>query len=66
MTFQNHKGNSVSDVNLPYYQLDVLSHATDDFSEDKKLGHGGSGIVYKVFFFIFHNIMSIKMYMFDV
>ncbi|XP_021902286.1 G-type lectin S-receptor-like serine/threonine-protein kinase SD1-1 [Carica papaya] len=47
MTFQNHKGNSVSDVNLPYYQLDVLSHATDDFSEDKKLGHGGSGIVYK-------------------
>ena len=35
-------------VDVPFYSLDSILSATDDFSEANKLGQGGFGPVYKV------------------
>jgi hypothetical protein len=32
------------------FDLPTLRHATDNFAEENKLGHGGFGAVYKVTF----------------
>lgn len=34
-------------TDLPFFDLSTIVTATDDFSSDKMLGHGGFGIVYK-------------------
>lgn len=35
-------------IDVPFYNLDVISSATDNFSDSNKLGQGGFGPVYKV------------------
>lgn len=39
--------NEDEDLELPLYDLDILAAATDNFSEENKLGEGGFGPVYK-------------------
>ena len=35
-------------IDVPYFELESIIAATDDFSEKNKLGQGGFGPVYKV------------------
>ena len=37
-----------SDHQLPFFDLNTIAAATDNFSIDNKLGEGGFGSVYKV------------------
>ncbi|XP_044502540.1 G-type lectin S-receptor-like serine/threonine-protein kinase At4g27290 [Mangifera indica] len=41
------KDDSKEDLELPLFELDTISNATDNFSSNKKLGEGGFGPVYK-------------------
>lgn len=43
------KGRKASDI-VPFFDLKSISAATHNFSIDNKLGEGGFGSVYKVFF----------------
>ena len=36
------------DMELPIFDLTVISNATDNFASSNKLGEGGFGFVYKV------------------
>lgn len=36
------------DMDLPFYNFDIIACATNNFSIDNKLGEGGFGEVYKV------------------
>ena len=36
------------DIELPIFDLTAIANATDNFSNNKKLGEGGFGSVYKV------------------
>jgi hypothetical protein len=36
------------DIDVPYFDLDSILAATDNFSDANKLGEGGCGHVYKV------------------
>ena len=40
--------NTDDSFDLPIYSFDALAAATDGFSDDRKLGRGGFGVVYKV------------------
>ena len=42
------------DLELPLFDLDTILNATDNFSNDNKLGEGGFGPVYKVRIWSFH------------
>ena len=35
-------------MELPLFDLELIANATDNFSDNKKLGEGGFGPVYKV------------------
>ncbi|KAH0459636.1 hypothetical protein IEQ34_012450 [Dendrobium chrysotoxum] len=47
----NHKKNdemaSDNDIDLPFYDFETIVKATNNFSEENKLGEGGFGLVYK-------------------
>lgn len=45
MDIQDDKGN----VEVPFFSFESILMATDNFSEQNKLGQGGFGPVYKVF-----------------
>ena len=40
--------NIEEDMELPFYNFDIIARATNNFSVDNKLGQGGFGSVYKV------------------
>ncbi|KAL1188311.1 putative G-type lectin S-receptor-like serine/threonine-protein kinase [Cardamine amara subsp. amara] len=40
-------GDQVDTPDLPIFSFDSIASATEDFSEENKLGHGGFGTVYK-------------------
>lgn len=42
-------GNEITDVESLQFDLGTIRTATDNFSEDNKLGEGGFGAVYKVY-----------------
>lgn len=42
------EGNQLSKTELPFYNFSCMSLATNNFSEQNKLGQGGFGPVYKV------------------
>lgn len=42
------EGNQLSKTKLPFYNFSCMSAATNNFSEQNKLGQGGFGPVYKV------------------
>ena len=42
------EGNQLSGPELPLFNFSCISVATDNFSEENKLGEGGFGPVYKV------------------
>jgi hypothetical protein len=42
------EGNQLSGAELPFYNFSCMSLATNNFSEENKLGQGGFGPVYKV------------------
>jgi hypothetical protein len=42
------EGNQLSGSELPFYNFSCMSLATNNFSEENKLGQGGFGPVYKV------------------
>lgn len=42
------EGNQLSGQELPFYSFNAISVATNNFSEENKLGQGGFGPVYKV------------------
>lgn len=39
---------NMDDIELPMFDFNTITMATDNFSEANKLGQGGFGIVYKV------------------
>ena len=46
---RDHKDSSQKgSIDVPLYSLSKVSRATDNFSDDNKLGEGGFGPVYKV------------------
>lgn len=45
MDIQDDKGN----IEVPFFSFESILVATDNFSEQNKLGQGGFGPVYKVF-----------------
>jgi hypothetical protein len=50
---------NLDDVELPLFDFSTLAMATNNFSDENKLGQGGFGSVYKVIFFVnkrYHNI----------
>ena len=42
------EGNQLSGPELPFFNFNCIAIATDNFSEENKLGQGGFGPVYKV------------------
>lgn len=42
------EGNQLSGPELPFYNFNCIAKATNNFSEENKLGQGGFGPVYKV------------------
>jgi len=42
------EGNQLSKAELPFFNFSCMSSATNNFSEENKLGQGGFGPVYKV------------------
>lgn len=47
---------NMDDLELPFFDFNTITIATNNFSEENKLGQGGFGIVYKVCFCICHHI----------
>lgn len=47
---KNGTANQNEDMELPIFSLSTIVTATDNFSFNKKLGEGGFGPVYKVYF----------------
>jgi len=43
----------MDDIELPMFDFNTLTMATNNFSEANKLGQGGFGIVYRVGLFFF-------------
>jgi hypothetical protein len=41
---------SFNDADHPVFDMEVILHATDNFSTKNVVGQGGFGTVYKVFF----------------
>lgn len=41
-------GNEITDVESLHFDLGMIREATDNFSDDNKLGEGGFGVVYKL------------------
>ena len=52
MYYKKHQKNELrkEDMDLPTFDLSIISKATDNFSSCNKLGEGGYGPVYKVIF----------------
>ena len=52
MSYKKHHKNKLrkKDMDLPTFDLPIISKATDNFSSCNKLGEGGCGPVYKVMF----------------
>lgn len=48
LTENGHEGEK-EDIELPFFDIATIIHATNDFSSDKKLGRGGFGSVYRVY-----------------
>lgn len=42
----------MDDIELPMFDFNTITMATDNFSEANKLGQGGFGIVYRVGLFL--------------
>jgi hypothetical protein len=51
------KDEDEQDFELPFFNLSTIIDATNDFSDDNKLGEGGFGPVYKVN--IYNNLVII-------
>ena len=45
---ENNEEEQKEDLELPFFDLSTIANATDDFSNNKKLGQGGFGAVYRV------------------
>ena len=45
---QENEGAQKEDLELPLFNMTTIASATDNFSDDKKLGEGGFGPVYRV------------------
>lgn len=43
---------NMDDIELPMFDFNTITMATDNFSEANKLGQGGFGIVYRVGLFL--------------
>lgn len=54
VSIENNNEGEQEDSDLPLYDLATIVHATNDFSNDTKLGQGGFGPVYKVCVFVPH------------
>lgn len=50
--------NNLDDLELPFFDFNTITLATNNFSEENKLGQGGFGIVYKVSFLFFYFIIN--------
>lgn len=48
MYLDEDKDENQQDFELPLFNLSTMIEATDNFSDDNKLGEGGFGPVYKV------------------
>lgn len=48
LTDLSFEGSLVSGPELPFFNFNCIAHATNNFSEENKLGQGGFGPVYKV------------------
>jgi len=48
------EGSQVNGSDLPMFNFNCLAAATDNFSEENKLGQGGFGLVYKVGNYVIH------------
>ena len=57
------KGQLVSSEDLPFMDLTTISAATENFSENNKLGEGGFGTVYKV---SGEGVLEIQKYVFHI
>ncbi|XP_056163540.1 putative inactive G-type lectin S-receptor-like serine/threonine-protein kinase SRK [Syzygium oleosum] len=57
----SHRSHS-EDLDLPLFDLTTIVSATNNFSDDNKLGEGGFGAVYKVTILIFRNSKSAHTY----
>lgn len=44
--------NNMDELELPFFDFNTITMATNSFSHENKLGQGGFGIVYKVSFFV--------------
>jgi hypothetical protein len=53
--------NNMDELELPFFDFNTITMATNNFSEQNKLGQGGFGIVYKVScFFISVTMISMS------
>lgn len=43
---------NMDELELPFFDFNTITMATNNFSQENKLGQGGFGIVYKVGFFL--------------
>lgn len=50
---ENSEERNMDDIELPMFDFNTLTMATNNFSEANKLGQGGFGIVYRVGLFFF-------------